>query len=101
MRDYNLTPEATDDLFQIQDFIAQDNPAAAAQIIEKCFEALSHLSEQPLMGYKREDLTPRDVRFWSFYSYLIVYDPHTKPISIVRILSGYRDISSMLRNQHY
>ncbi len=96
MRDYNLTPEARDDLLHIHDFIARDNPHAAARVIDECFDIFGNLAEHPFMGHKRADLTARNVYFWSFYSYLIIYEAHTKPITIVRVLSGFRDIVSML-----
>lgn len=96
MQDYILTPKALDDLINIQDYIAQDNPRAAARIIDQCFDAFRKLAENPMIGHLREDLTSRDVRFWRHYSYFIVYDANTHPISIVRVLSGFRDISSVI-----
>lgn len=96
MADFVLTIEAQDDLIAIQDYIALDNPTVAARVIDECFESFAILAEQPLIGHKRDDLTSREVRFWSIYSYLIIYDATTQPISIVRVLSGYRDITSLL-----
>jgi plasmid stabilization system protein ParE len=49
------------------------------------------------MGHVREDLTDKTFRFWSVYSYLIVYKMDTKSIEIVRVFSGYRDIESLLQ----
>ena len=96
MRNYNLTPEALEDLDNIQQYISADNPVAAENLIEECFSVFDILSKTPLMGHRREDLTPRNVRFWNIHSYLIIYDATTDPISIIRVLSGYRDISSIL-----
>lgn len=93
---FTLTSEAQNDLTALQDYISQDNPTAVVRVIDACFAAFAKLAESPFIGHKREDLTARDVRFWSVYSYLIVYDANTKPISIVRVLSGYRDIMSLL-----
>jgi toxin ParE1/3/4 len=96
MNGFTLTPEAQDDLIALQDYIALDNPATAARVLDECFESFAKLAESPFIGHKREDLTRRDVRFWSLYSYMIVYDANTKPVSIVRVLSGFRDITSLL-----
>lgn len=96
MYSFHLTPEARIDLIEIQDFISQDNPAAAADVIDNIFKEFDNLSKHPLKGHKREDLTNRNIRFWNVHSYLIIYDATTKPISIVRVLSGYRDIQSMI-----
>ena len=38
-----------------------------------------------------EDLTGEFVKFWSVFSYLIVYDPSKKPVQIARVLHGKRD----------
>lgn len=48
------------------------------------------------MGHLREDLTRRPFRFWPVYSYLIVYRPETRPIQILRVLHGARDVKSLL-----
>lgn len=96
MRGFVLSSAARTDLLQIQDYIARDNAAAAATVIDAIFAAFDTLSDHPLMGRRREDLTSRDVRFWAVYSYLIIYNAETKPLSIIRVLSGYRDIASLL-----
>ena len=36
-------------------------------------------------------------RFWAAYSYLIIYDPASRPIEVVPILSGYRDVAALLK----
>jgi plasmid stabilization system protein ParE len=96
VRRFVLSSAARTDLLQIQDYIAQDNVAAAATVIDAIFAAFDTISDHPLMGHRREDLTNRDVRFWAVFSYLIIYDANTKPLSVVRVLSGYRDIISLL-----
>lgn len=49
-----------------------------------------------MLGHTREDLTNKPVRFFTFkWHYLIVYKP-SKPIEVVRVLSGYRDIFNIL-----
>jgi len=46
----------------------------------------------PHLGHVREDVTVTHLRFWSHYSYLIVYNPNSKPLEVVRILHGARDL---------
>ena len=48
------------------------------------------------MGHRRQDLTSADVRFFPVYSYLIVYRPERKPLQVVSILHGNRDIERIL-----
>jgi antitoxin ParD1/3/4/toxin ParE1/3/4 len=54
------------------------------------------LGREPGAGHVREDLTSTPVKFWPVYSYLIVYDPETRPIQIIRVLHGMRDVEEIL-----
>jgi hypothetical protein len=51
----------------------------------------------PQMGHKREDLTDRPVRFWSVFSYLVVYDPVSSPLAVIAILHGALDVEQLLK----
>jgi plasmid stabilization system protein ParE len=55
-----------------------------------------YLSEVPGGGHRRQDLTSADVRFFSVYSYLIVYRPETQPLQIVAVLHGRRNLTKIL-----
>jgi len=39
------------------------------------------------------------VKFFSVYSYLIVYRPEMKPLQIVSILHGRRDVEQILKGR--
>jgi hypothetical protein len=41
-------------------------------------------------------LIDEPLHFWSVHHYLIIYRAEAQPIEIVRVLSGYRDISQIL-----
>ncbi len=47
----------------------------------------------------REDLTDEVVKFFPVYSYLVVYRPETKPLQIVSILHGHRDVPAILKDR--
>jgi plasmid stabilization system protein ParE len=91
-----LSDEARVDLIDIQDYIAKDSRRQAARVIDDIFEVMNKLSVNPLMGHVREDLTSRPVRFFSVHAYLIVYDALSRPVGIVRVLSGYRNVAAIL-----
>ena len=57
------------------------------------------LAATPGAGHYRKDLTNEDVKFFSVYSYLIVYRPETKPLQIASILHGRRDVEEILRGR--
>jgi len=54
------------------------------------------LASFPAAGHWRRDLTSDGVRVFSVYSYLIVYRPETKPLQVVTILHGSRDVAGIL-----
>jgi plasmid stabilization system protein ParE len=97
MADYFYSPAARLDLLEIWEYIARDNLDAADRVERKIEQAIMGLADNPDLGHWRRDLTSKPVRFWPVYSYLIIYDPNTQPLEIVRILSGYRDIAELLK----
>jgi toxin ParE1/3/4 len=61
------------------------------------YDAVGRLAETPGIGHTRQDLTDRPVKFWSVYSYLIVYDSESRPLTIVAVLHGARDVEQLLK----
>lgn len=93
---YFLSPAAEQDIDEIITYIAKESSKAALKLLDTLYEAMDKLAENPMLGHSREDLTDKPVRFWPFkWHYLIIYKD-CQPIEIVRVLSGYRDISSLL-----
>jgi len=98
---YILAPQAAQDLVEIWRFIKQQSSEATADRVESAIrERIAFLATSPGAGHWRRDLTDEQVRFFSVYSYLIAYRPKTKPLQIVSILHGRRDIETILRNRN-
>jgi plasmid stabilization system protein ParE len=98
MSDYELSPEARDDVQESRVWIAQDDPVAADKLEADVYAACERLATNPRLGHKRPDLTDERVLFWTVQKqYLVVHAPDMKPLKIVRILHGARDVSSELR----
>ncbi len=93
---YVLTAEAKANLREIRDYIADDNVERAVRILREVRSVMSDLADMPGVGHRRDDLTDAEVRFRNFYNYLIVYRPETRPIEIVAIIHGARDLPSQL-----
>ena len=94
MKRYLLTDEAKTDLDDIKDYLKREaGPRIAKSTLDKIKEALVFLGRTPGAGHLREDLTDDAVKFWAVFSYLIVYDPATRPIEIIRIIHGSREIT--------
>ncbi len=94
---YLLTPAAVDDLFDIWTFIASDNLAAADRLEDDLLGACKRVAAHPDIGHSRQDLTDKPVRFFPVRgTYLIVYDPISKPLEVLRVLHGARDVGIQL-----
>lgn len=92
-----LTKSAERDLDKIKSYLAEKaGPTITRRVMKEIRTALNLVGSQPGAGHLREDLTSRPVKFWPVYSYLIVYDPKTKPVKIIRVLHGMRDIEEIL-----
>ncbi|HIG26702.1 MAG TPA: type II toxin-antitoxin system RelE/ParE family toxin [Verrucomicrobiales bacterium] len=96
MSGYLFTETVRQDANDIWDYISQDIIDAVDRVIAEFQRVVSRLSVLPDMGHRREDLTGKDYRFWSVHSYLIIYNPDSTPLQIVRILSGFRDITPLI-----
>jgi plasmid stabilization system protein ParE len=97
MAEFFYSPEARQDLLHIWEYIAQDDLDSADRVEREVEEAIKRLAANPHLGHLRRDLTSKPVRFWPIYSYLIVYNPEARPLEVVRILSGYRDVAALLK----
>lgn len=95
MAEFILSPDAENDLTEIWTYIAEDNLDAADALLAQLEHAIYQLAEMPGMGHSRTDLTLQPVLFWPVKNILIVYRS-SNPLEIVRVLSGYRDIASLL-----
>lgn len=94
---YELLSSARADLREIMDYIARDNPAPARKLKAAMMVACAKLGDYPQMGQEREDLTSRPVRFWPVHpNYMIIYDPATNPVHVVRIYNNARHMTGIL-----
>ncbi|HEV2324663.1 MAG TPA: type II toxin-antitoxin system RelE/ParE family toxin [Terracidiphilus sp.] len=96
-----MTPAAADDLDQIWNYIAQDSPKAVDRVETAIFEAFASLARHPLLGSKRAEITPLPVRFWvvsRYPNYIVVYRPLTKPLRVLAVLHGKRNVKELLKD---
>jgi toxin ParE1/3/4 len=97
---YLLAPEAAADLVQIWRYIKKQSTVGMADRIESVIRnRIGFLAENPGAGHWRKNLTDQAVKFFPVYSYLIVYRPDTKPLQIVSILHGRRDVEKVLQDR--
>jgi plasmid stabilization system protein ParE len=99
---YQFTPRAVSDLSEIWDNIAEDNVDAANRVESVIFAACDSLARHPMLGSKRSEITALPVRFWTvtrFPNFIVVYRPDTKPLQIVSVLHGKRNMKVLLEER--
>ena len=100
MKSYRLTQAAEDDFFEIWTFIAADNVPEADRLEVDLLNACQRVADRPDIGYFRRALTDKPVRFLLVRStYLIVYDPATEPLQVIRVLHGVLDAAAQLQHK--
>jgi plasmid stabilization system protein ParE len=98
VKTFELTKRALADLQSIWAFVSDDSFDVADRLLDDFYGAFNELAAMPRIGHKRDDLTQRNVLFWRLHSYLIIYKD-SKPLRIVRIIHGKRDVKSILKNR--
>lgn len=93
-RRIELTQAALADFDDIYDYIARDNPRAAAQVLHSLDESIQLLSDQPKLGKVFRHRRLR-LRLLTHDDYLVFY--RERPvIEIVRVIHGRRNIPDIL-----
>lgn len=91
-----LTPAAVSDLREISRFVAEDSPANAVKLLHAIEEAMHLLVRRPRLGHRRDDLSDDSLRVFVVHSIAVIYRPETRPLQIVRVLHGARDIGAIM-----
>jgi plasmid stabilization system protein ParE len=99
---YRFTPRALDDLDEIWTYIAADCIDAANRVESRILEACEGVARHPQLGSKRREITPLPIRFWvvtRYPNFIVVYRPETKPLQIIAVLHGKRDIKRLMEER--
>jgi plasmid stabilization system protein ParE len=96
---YLVSPTAANHIDAIWSYIALDNLEAANRVEETIYEAFALLGSNPMLGATRRALAPKELRFWPvsrYPNYIVVYVPEPKPIQIVAVIHGKRDLRNLI-----
>jgi plasmid stabilization system protein ParE len=97
---FRLTEEAIFDIDAIWlYFLERENLETADRIVTDLFKGFYKLADNPHIGHRRADLTSRQVLFYKVFSYLIIYEPEGKPLQILAVLHGKRNVSRILKQR--
>ena len=87
--------QAEEDLIDIWNYIAQDNPQAADDLLDEIEAKASALASNPYLGAARPDIAP-ELRYSLVGRYLILYRAITDGVEVVRVVHGARKLSDLL-----
>lgn len=79
---------------EIWAYVAEDNPAAANDLIGEFHEAIRMLAEHPKLGRSRGELA-RGLRALGVGTYIIFYRHSPDLLQVYRVLHGARDLPEL------
>lgn len=89
------SPEATEDLESIAEYIARDSEFYARAVVSKILEASVNIRDFPLIGRMVPETGDERIRDRFIYSYRLVYRIEEKRILIVAVVHGKRSFDSI------
>ena len=96
MSRFIVSPQAQSDIAEILDFLADEGLAVLEQYEAKFEEAFHLIAQMPLLGHTRPGFEDLPVRVWVVRPYLVVYLPGSRPVEIVAVLHGARDVDEVM-----
>ncbi|MGH2508315.1 MAG: type II toxin-antitoxin system RelE/ParE family toxin [Ktedonobacteraceae bacterium] len=93
-----VSPEAREDLREIEEYIAQDNPQAAVDFVGRLTDRFAELVEFPGSGRRRDDIRI-GYRSVSVKDYLIFYRVSGEAVEVMHVLHGRRDLPKLFEKE--
>lgn len=86
---FRLTKPAIRDIEQIADYVARESGLAEADRFLNNLDAkFAKIAQFPSIGRQRNEILPME-------KYLILYIPVEQGVDVLRVVSGYRDLSAL------
>ena len=97
---FQLTEDAILDIDAIWFYLLEkEGVETADRIVTELFKGIYKLADMPNIGHRRADLTSRQVLFYRVFSYLVIYERVSKPLQILGVLHGKRNVSRLLKQR--
>jgi toxin ParE1/3/4 len=94
-----FTPTASRDIESLLDYVADNSGFDTAdRLLVKINSTCYKLATFPSMGRRRDELAPA-LRSFPVETYLIFYRPTTTGIEILRVVSGYRELTTLFLDE--
>jgi plasmid stabilization system protein ParE len=97
---FHLTEEAVLDIDAIWLYLLEKKDLETAdRIVTDLFKGFYKLADNSRIGHRRADLTSRRVLFYKVFSYLVIFEPERRPLQILAVLHGKRNVSRILKQR--
>jgi plasmid stabilization system protein ParE len=100
MSSYRISAEAQGDLEEIHRFIAvhKNNLRGADVVADYLYDAFEKIGKNPsgCGGKPKPHLTTRNLKFLTVKKYVVIYDDRGKPVNIIAVIGGRRDVERIL-----
>ncbi len=95
---FRLSEPAIRDIEQIADYIAHESGLARAdRFLTRLDAKFAKIAQFPNLRRQRNEILP-GLRSFPVDQYLILYIPANQDVDILRVVSGYRDLSALFTN---
>lgn len=92
---FRLTEPAIRDIEQIADYIAREvGLTGAERFLTRLDAKFAQIAQFPNLGRQRNEILSR-LRSLPMDRYLILYIPIERDVDVLRVVSGYRDLSAL------
>ena len=98
MSQADFSPRAVEDLREILEYIARDQPQVAEEFVSTLRQRCVELAQFPRIGMLREDLAPQ-LRVFPVGNYAIYFRPANDGVRIERVLHAARDVDALFGSQ--
>jgi plasmid stabilization system protein ParE len=94
---YRLTKSAQRDIQAITSFILknQRSPQNAKLVAERLRAMFHKLARNPNLGHIRKELADDRIRAIAVSGVLVIYDPDSRPLTILRVIHGARNLENI------
>ena len=92
------SPKSKIDLWELADYIAQDNVAAAVKFLNQVDATLEKLAQFPGMGPERDEIEP-GIRSFPLGSYVLYYRRIPGGIELARVFHGRRNAKAAFHGE--
>jgi plasmid stabilization system protein ParE len=96
---YVLSEAALSDIHALASFVFEQSPDGALKLLDAIESGFMFVAASPGAGRPCPEWGTTGLRLWAVYSYLILYRSDTKPVEVVRVLHGARDVAAVMRGK--